>query len=256
MKTAILVAARLHSTRLKRKVLIRIGEKTILEHLVDRVRQAEIPDIVVICTSTHPDDYEIIQLAQNCNIRHFTGSEDDVLDRFIKAADRERVDTVVRVTGDNLLTDPEIMDEMLRFHQKNGLEYTYVEDTPRGTRSEILSIEAMKRAHALAEDPLQTEYMSLYFKQPEYFNLRKYEVDGSRKRSHYRLTLDTPDDLKAIKTLYDALYDYDRDSFPSLREIIEYLDEHPEVVKLNSHITPKWEDMDINSRMKSIETKF
>ena len=255
MKTAILVAARLHSTRLKRKVLIRIGEKTILEHLVDRVRQAEIPDIVVICTSTHPDDYEIIQLAQNCNIRHFTGSEDDVLDRFIKAADRERVDTVVRVTGDNLLTDPEIMDEMLRFHQKNGLEYTYVEDTPRGTRSEILSIEAMKRAHALAEDPSQTEYMSLYFKQPEYFKLAKYDVDKSRRRSHYRLTLDTSHDLKTIRALYDALYDHARDSFPPLREIIEYLDEHPEIVKLNSHISPKWETMKINSSMKSVETK-
>jgi len=256
MKTGILVAVRLHSTRLRRKALIGLGEKTILEHLVDRVRQAEIPDTIVICTSTHPDDYEIVQLARNCKTLHFTGSEDDVLDRFIQAADREEIDTIVRVTGDNLLTDPEIMDEMLRFHQKNGLEYTYVEDTPRGTRSEILSIEAMKRAHALAEDPLQTEYMSLYFKQPKYFNLRKYEVDGPRKRPNYRLTLDTPDDLKAIKALYDALYDYDTDSFPPLREIINFLDKHPEVVKLNSHINPKWESMDINYRMKAIEMKL
>ncbi len=251
MKTVILIAVRLHSTRLPKKALIKLGEKTLLEHLIDNVKQAKEPDDIIICTSIHEDDREIISLASAIGIKCFAGSEDDVMDRFIQVAQRENADTIVRVTGDNPLTDPEIMDQMIRFHIKEMKEYTYTEDPPRGTRCEILNVDAMKKAHMLAEDTSQTEYMSLYFRQPKFFRISKFiVVDSLLRRPQYRLTVDTPEDLELMKALYESLYDHNKDRFPSLRTIIEFLDRNPTIVAINRDIESKWEKLNINARLR------
>ena len=110
MKTVILVAVRLHSKRLPRKALIRVGKKTILEHLINRVRRARESENIIICTSTHPSDGELIKLAEKIGVTWFAGSENDVLGRFIEAAEWIGAETVVHVTGDNPLTEPEVID--------------------------------------------------------------------------------------------------------------------------------------------------
>jgi len=250
MKILILIAVRLHSTRLKRKALIKIGNKTILEHLVDRVKQAKFPDDLIICTSDHQGDKEIIELADNIGIKWFAGSEKDVLDRFIKAADTLNGDIAVRITGDNPLSDPEMMDDMLLYHMQHKLDFTYTEDLPRGTRSEIINVSAMKKAQRLAEDSSQSEYMSLYFRDnPDLFNVFKYSTTKEHlKRPEYRLTIDTPKDLEVIKVLYESLAK--REKFPHLKTIIDFLDENPEIVSINKKIVPKWETIRVNSRMK------
>lgn len=251
MKTLILIAVRLHSTRLPRKAFLKVGEKTILEHLIDRLSQTRKPDGLIVCTSTHQDDEAIARFAEKKGVKWFVGSEYDVLDRFIQAAERESADTVVRVTGDNPLTDPEIMDQMIQFHLTQKAEYTYTEDPPRGTRSEILDLEAMRRAHRLAEYPSQTEYMTLYFRQPDFFKIAKFNVsEDSFRRPQYRLTIDTPEDLKLIKTLYNYLYDHDKNDFPPLKRIIEFLDQNPSIASLNMSINPKWETIPINARLR------
>jgi spore coat polysaccharide biosynthesis protein SpsF len=251
MKAVILIAVRLNSKRLARKALIQLGEKTILEHLITRVKDAKEPEGLVICTSVHQEDREIINLAENIGIKWFAGSENDVLDRFIRAAEREGAQAVIRVTGDNPFTDPQIMDDMVALHRERGAEYTYTEDIPRGTRCEILDVSAMKRAHLLAENPSQTEYMSLFFRQPEFFRVSTFNVShGKLKKPHYRLTLDTLEDLKLIRILYESLYDHHKEKFPPLEKIIEFLDVHPDIVSINQHISPKWEKMEVNVRLR------
>lgn len=251
MKTVILIAVRLHSKRLPGKALLRLGGKTLLEHLIDRLRLAEVPDDLVVCTSIHEDDRRIVELAKAIGVKWFAGSEDDVLDRFIRAAEREGARTIVRVTGDNPLTDLEIMDGMIRHHREENAEYTYTEDPPRGTRCEVLELAAMKKAHELAEDPSQTEYMSLYFRQPDFFRVSRYSVqDPALRRPNYRFTIDTPEDLKVLEMLYDALYDHKEKRFPPLGKIIEFLDSNPAVSAINRDYSPKWESLNINARLR------
>ncbi len=251
MKTVILIAVRLHSKRLPGKALLKLGGKTLLEHLIDRMSLTKESDDLVICTSVHKDDRRIVELAKTIGIKWFAGSEDDVLDRFILAAEREGAKTVVRVTGDNPLTAPEIIDKMIRFHRKEGAEYTYTEDSPRGTRCEVLELNAMKKAHELAEDPSQTEYMSLYFRQPDFFRISKFSIHDSKlKRPHYRLTIDMPEDFKVLKIVYNALYDHREMRFPSLSRIIEFLDDNPDIVAMNQGYTPVWEFENINFKLK------
>ena len=67
------------------------------------------------------------------------------MSRFIEVADQKGASTVVRVTGDNPLTDPFMMDSMIESHLKKGAEYTFTEDLPLGTRSEIIDVKMLRR---------------------------------------------------------------------------------------------------------------
>ncbi len=237
-KTLILVAVRMKSTRLPKKALHCIKGKPVLAHLVERLAKVSHAQGLILCTSTHSEDTILLEWADRLGIRGYAGDEDDVMARFLSVAEQEGADVIVRVTGDNPLTDPEALDAMILFHRERGADYTYTEDLPRGTRAEIISVQALRRAHELAEDPTHSEYMTLYFKQhPEIFSLSRWDAPQAVTRPGYRLTLDTPEDLDLVTRIYEALYE---DGKPfRLKEAIQLLDQQPEWVKINAHIQPK-----------------
>ena len=235
----VLVAVRMKSTRLPGKALLPLAGKPVLDHLVERLRTARRPDGLVICTSTHPEDQPLLAAAARLGVAAFAGSEDDVMERFLGAAARERADVVVRVTGDNPLTDPDAVDEMIRLHCEVGAHYTYTDDLPRGTRPEVISVAALRQAHDLAEDPSGSEYMALYFKDnPEAFRIVRWATPAAHlRRPAYRLTLDTPEDLEVLRRVYEHLY-REGEVFP-LAEAVRLLDGHPDWVALNGHLVPR-----------------
>jgi N,N'-diacetyllegionaminate synthase len=245
----VLIAVRMKSARLPGKALLPLSGKPVLAHLVERVARARLPRGLVICTSTHPDDQVLLEWAARLGVPAYAGSEDDVLDRFLKATDREGADLVVRVTGDNPLTDPAAIDAMIQLHCREGADYTYTDDLPRGTRPEVISVSALRRAHELAEDPLGSEYMTLYFKEhPEVFTLVRWEAPETVRRPHYRLTLDTPEDLELLRLMNEALY-REGEIF-SLVEAVRLLDSHSEWAAINAHIEPRIPP-GINTRLRS-----
>src|SRR3989344_7870705 len=105
MRIGILIACRLKSERLPEKALIPILGKPMISHLIERVKTAKMVNEVVLCTSTNPQDDPLVDIARGNNICVFRGSEEDVLGRFIAAAEEYNLDHVVRVTGDDPLTD-------------------------------------------------------------------------------------------------------------------------------------------------------
>lgn len=238
-RSVVLVAVRMKSTRLPRKALLDLAGKPVLAHLIERLARAARPAATVICTSAHPDDQVLLDFAAELGVPGFAGSEDDVMLRFLGAAERERADIVVRVTGDNPLTDPAAIDGMIDWHCRQGADYTYTEDLPRGTRPEVISVEALRRAHDLAEDPSGSEYMTLYFKQnPHVFRLVRWDgADHAVRRPQYRLTLDRPEDYDVVRRVYTELYRDGR--LFGLDEVVRLLDGHPEWTAINAAIDPK-----------------
>ncbi len=230
MKTAILIAVRMKSTRLPKKALKKIGNQTVIENLIDRIEKSKKADEIILCTSTHPDDKILLEYADKKGIKKFAGSEDDVLDRFIKAAEMVNADRIVRVTGDNPLTDPEYIDKMLKKQEETGAEYVYLEGMPRGTKGEVMTVDALKKAKRIAYDSKQSEYMTIYFRSG-LFNIEKVEAEENVKRPGYRLTIDTPKDLELMKNISTHF----EKKLPEIKleEIIEYLDENPEAVSIN-----------------------
>ncbi len=237
-KSVILIQARMSSTRLPGKALAPIEGKPLITHLIERLRTVQVAAPIIVCTSTHPDDHVLTEIADQEGVKSFTGSEDDVLDRFVQAARDESADLVVRVTGDNPLTDPEAIDAMVRLHCQAGANYTYTEDLPRGTRSEVISAAALYRADELTKNPTHREHLTLCFREhPEVFNRVRWEAPESLRRPRYRLTVDTPEDLDVVQRVYKALY-RGGEVFP-LRETVRLLDAHPEWTAINAHITPQ-----------------
>lgn len=243
MKAVTLIAVRTKSTRLPGKALVEIEDKPLIEHLIDRLKLAKIPDSILVCTSTHPDDKILVDIAKRNGVKWFTGSEEDVLDRFIKAAEAAGADVIVRTTGDNPLTDPVHIDKMIKRHVETGADYTYVEGLPVGTKPEVISVSTLKKCWDSADNPEYSEYMTLYFKESGAFKVSTVTADPEVSRPNYRLTVDTPEDLKLMQEIYKRLHS-EKKVF-GLREVIKLLDGNPELVKINAHIKPKEVKMEI-----------
>lgn len=121
MKTAILITARLKSTRLKEKALKPIMGRPMLSHMIERLRLADRPEQIIICTSTVAQDDRLCELAEEEGVKHFRGDPDDVLQRMLDAADNFQVDTIVNCTADNPFVDPIYIDKLVDFHLSEGM---------------------------------------------------------------------------------------------------------------------------------------
>jgi spore coat polysaccharide biosynthesis protein SpsF len=205
-------------------------------------------DEVVLCTSVHPDDKILTKIAKKKGIKWFRGSEDDVMDRFIKAGEKENADIVIRVTGDDVFTSPEFIDYAINDHIKQNADYSITEELPFGAAGEVIEMTALKKAHRLAEDPNYSEYMTWYLDNPEFFRVNKIHVEENLRRPHYRLTCDTSDDLKLIREIFKRLYS--KGNIIRLKDVINLLDKSPELVKINSHVKEKNIRDKVNVKLK------
>lgn len=243
----VLVACRLKSSRLPRKALRDLAGEPVIVRLFERMQASMVAEDVVLCTSTNPQDDELAALAQQRGWACHQGHELDVIGRFLDVARPRKAHTIVRVTGDNPLTDPPMLDLMVRTLIEAGADYAHTDDLPRGTRCEVIRVSALERCHQLVEDPLASEYMTPMIRRPDHFKVIRVESPWPELcRPELRMTIDTPEDYALMQAIYDAFGGVP----PSLADVIAWLDAHPDVKALNSGIQPKELDDSINVRLK------
>lgn len=237
MKTAIFVIARLKSTRLPRKVLKPIQGRPMICHLLDRLRLAQRPEQIILCTSTVAQDDPLEELAREEGIACFRGDPDDVLLRKAKCAEKYGVDTIISCTADNPFVDPEYIDLLADFHHLHGNDFSKVEGLPWGVFSYALSAPAVLRAceiKALAD----TEVWGGYFTQTGLFRWSALQVeDASVRWPELRLTVDTPEDFELASMIFQELYEPGR--IFSLQEITALCRCRPDLVAINSGVQQK-----------------
>ena len=158
MNTAIIVQARMSSTRLPGKVLKTVIGKTLLEYQIERLRRVKSADRIVIATTDKQAEQPIVDLCDQLGISCFRGSETDVLARYYGAAAAHNADVVVRITSDCPLIDPAVVDRVIRFYQEHRSDYDYATNTlepeltyPRGMDTEIFSFQSLKEAYHLSK---------------------------------------------------------------------------------------------------------
>lgn len=241
MKIGAIIQARMGSTRLPEKVMKNLKGKTVLDHVIERVKQSELIDEIIIATTTHERDAVIESEALRCRVKAFRGSEDDVLSRYYYAAKENNLDVVVRITSDCPLIDPTVLDEIIDFYLKNNYEIvsnagsdlsnrTY----PRGLDTEIFSFEVLENAFNNSKEKYQREHVTpfIYEKATKVFYY-KNDIDYSK----YRWTLDTDEDFKLITEIYRQLYHGKHDFY--LNDIVSLFERHPELRDINAHIEQK-----------------
>jgi spore coat polysaccharide biosynthesis protein SpsF len=244
MITAAIIQTRMGSSRLPGKIMKVLEDKTVLGHVISRVKSCAKVDRVVIATTTKEADDIVAREASSYGADVFRGSENNVLDRYYCAARDAGADVIIRITSDSPLFDPVLLTRMLtQFHElrargvrvdyfSNTLERTY----PLGLGAEIFTMDALSRAHSETTKEYEREHVTPYFYQhPELFALHSFTspVDISR----YRWTLDTPEDFRMIQAVYRALYRPGETM--TTEQVVAFLDSHPDVVALNAHIEQK-----------------
>ena len=235
VKKVAIIQARIGSTRLPGKVLKPLAGKTVLEHIVDRVSCAELVDQVIVATTDNLADKDITSLCDKKGIDFFCGSELNVLERYYKAAKAYSAEVVVRVTSDDPLKDPQVIDKAIRIFLQN--DYDYVSNTieptyPDGIDVEVFSFDALARAYSKATLESEKEHVTPYiWKNSDQFKLHTFK--NNIDLSHMRWTLDTEEDYQFIKIIYDKLYK--PGEVILMNDVIDFLEKNPELLNINQH---------------------
>lgn len=244
MRTVAIIQARVGSTRLPNKVMEIISGKTVLSHVISRVKACALLDVIVIATTILPADDVIVTEAEKCGVKWFRGSEDDVLSRYYFAAQKYNAELVVRITSDCPLFDPHLLTEMLEHFNaetSKGKRVDYLSNTlirtyPRGLDAEVFTFGTIEKAHLNATKPYEREHVTPYiYQHPEMFSI--HTKTSEKNFSNYRWTLDTYDDLKFIEEIYSVLYE-DNELFTTA-QILHLLKQRTELALLNAHVEQK-----------------
>jgi spore coat polysaccharide biosynthesis protein SpsF len=240
-KTAIIVQARLGSTRFFGKVLKKLGESTLLEILIERLKCNRITDEIIIATTTNPVDDPIVNLAKKLGINFYRGSENDVLDRFYNAARENQAKIIVRVTSDNPLTNIELLETVTLTLIKGRYDYVAPRSIIPGLGSEAVTFNALKQAWENADKKYQREHVTPYiYEHPDRFKMLLLDPPSYLQRNDIRLTIDVEEDYILYKKLFETFGNL---VSADIRDIITFLDRHPSIKSLNVHVKQKnyWE---------------
>lgn len=237
-KIGIITQARTTSSRLPKKVLLEAGNKTVLEHHIDRLKQSGYP--VFVATTTNQTDDLIVELCERKGIPYHRGSEQDVLSRFYDCAKKFELDIVVRVTSDCPLIDGALVksgiDKMLAMPENTYLSNCIERTYPRGFDFEVFSFSALERAYEKGTESFEREHVTPFVRNPERnTGVNIVHLKRDKDASEYRLTLDETDDWTLIKKMIEEFH-ADKKSADA---IIELLDNDKSLSLINSHIEQK-----------------
>ncbi len=236
MKAGVIIQARVGSNRLPGKVLLKLADKTVLEHVILRAKKAEAVTEVIVATTEKKGDDAVADTAKSCGAKVYRGSEQDVLDRYFQAAKIFGFKDIIRITADCPVIDPKLIDKVVEKYFQTRADYcsnTLVPTFPDGEDIEIFSFAALSKAWQEARLPSEREHVTPYLKKNKsLFKAVSFEAEPGYAGK--RWTLDEDDDYRFLKNIFEELYS--KDPFFGIQKILDYLKRHPEVEAINSGI--------------------
>tara|TARA_B100001063_G_scaffold247388_1_gene294206 strand:- start:27428 stop:28177 length:750 start_codon:yes stop_codon:yes gene_type:complete len=232
---AAILQARMSSTRLPGKVMKKILGKPMILLQIERILRSKKLDNLVVATSTHESDDVIQTLCDKNNIDCYRGSLNDLLDRYYKAATKFKVESIVRLTADDPLTDPVLIDSMIEKFKSskydlltNSVFPTY----PEGLDLTILSYRLLEESWKLADLDYQREHVVPYaLEKEDKYNIYhfKQEID----KSYLRWTVDYEEDLEFIRKIYKLLYKKNKKFLT--QDVYKLIESNNSLRKINSN---------------------
>jgi len=236
----LIIQARMGSSRLPGKVLMKVEDKPLLKFMIDRVRKSKKVDEVIVATTEDTKDDPIAMLCKKNNIGFYRGSENDVLDRFYQASKPYNPDTIIRLTADCPLVDPEIIDEIIELFTNTNVDYAAntvppeKKKYPDGSDVEVFKFSALKRAWEESTDLKDREHVTFYFWKHDK-NFTTAMLDNKYDWGNYRITIDYKEDFIVVEKIIQQLKNQRKEG--SISEIIELLQNNPEIENINSNYT-------------------
>ncbi|WP_268544155.1 glycosyltransferase family protein [Candidatus Nitrosotenuis cloacae] len=231
-----IIQARLNSSRLPGKIMMKIdNEKSVLDYVINQLKFCKHIDKIVIATTTSVYDDILVEYAKSHHLDFFQGNEIDVLDRYYKCAKSFSFDTIVRVTSDCPLVDPNVVDELIEQFQKGDFDYATnklpLESSkcPHGSEVEVFSFETLKRTWEESKKSSEREHVTPYiYNSSDKFKICK--MSSKEDLSYMRYTVDRPKDLVMIQEITARIK-----TRPILtKDIVQLFNEVPQLLGINS----------------------
>ena len=215
---------------------MKIEGKSILEHIVDFLNHSKLIDEIIIAPTKLESDNKIESLAKKIGVSCFRGSSDDVLQRFYECASINKGELIIRITADNPLIDPEIVDQIINDsiskktdYSSNSIKQTF----PLGfTSCEVFSFKTLESLPNTRTDSQSREHITPYIRQ----NLHLFKTSNiiapeNLSRPKWRLTVDYSEDFTLIQKIFSSLYK--KGNYISYQTLVGFLDKNSELISLN-----------------------
>lgn len=237
VRTVAVIEARMASTRLPGKVLAIVAGRSLLAHMIERLKRCEQLDGIVVATTGSSADDPIAWTAQDMGVGWYRGSEDDVLERVLEAARANGVDVIVELTADCPLIDPAIVDRTVSRYHAVRPDFCWNVGYPDGMNVRVFSTDQLAKVDELTDDPVDREHVSLHFwEHPDDYTIETVNAPAIHQDS-IALTVDEPADLVLVGLLIERLHS----QFPQfgLSEILLALNYWPHMRDINRRVARK-----------------
>jgi len=234
-KIGAIIQARLASSRLPSKVVkIMPNGKTVIEHIVARLKDVNELDKVIVAIPADEAGTALYQAVIGSGAEVFLGSEDDVLSRYYFCAKKYELDIILRVTADDPFRDIAVESAVLqKIINDKSIDYANSIGLPEGVNTEAFRMRALSKAYHEAILWSEREHVTPYiWKNPQIFKCEQIKFDYSG--DHCRLTLDMPEDWALISKIDAALHQDGK--VYNLNDIVAFLDKNPELKGINNYI--------------------
>ena len=231
-KNGVIIVARNLSERLGKKAFLKIDETETIKIVIERAKQIKNIDHIILATSNNKSDDSFKKIAKEMGIDFFRGSSDNVADRFYKCSKKYKLDNIIRITGDALLVDYEMLNIALNEHIKKNNDVTFIKNLPFGTAKEVFTFETIESIAKNINNAKNSEYLEFYLQNNRYFNVgyikSKYKFD-----KQIRLTLDYKEDYSLMKKIFLNFSTKGR-SIITIPQVLKLINNNKKLIKINS----------------------
>ena len=236
MKPIVIIQVRMGSTRLPGKVLKKLNGITVLESLLNQLNYSKLLNDKIIATTSNSEDDVIVNFCKSKEIKCFRGSQDDVLDRYYNCAKKFSINTIIRITSDCPLMDPQVIDDVIDFYLKNSYDYVnnfYKRTYPYGNDVEIFSIKVLEKVWEKATKLSEREHVTPYiYNNPDEFSLGW--IENKENLSEFHWTIDRREDLIFVQNIFKKI-----SKRPILmKDIIDVIKDDPSLLEINKNTNP------------------
>lgn len=236
MIKAIIIQARMGSTRLPGKVLLNLGKATVLQEVIRRCKAVLNIDIVCCAIPIGHMDDELAIAAEDMGAIVTRGNQLDVLSRYCDSVRELNADIVMRITADKPFIDPQICSNVLNLLLDNDADFAsnnMPAGWPHGFDCEVFKSDILFEAEKASFSKEDREHVTPWMRRNK--NLKLVSLKGPGGDCvNWRCTLDYKEDYEFILALYEKL---DKPPMvPLFSDIVSVIEKHPELLKINA----KW----------------
>lgn len=241
MKKAIFLSIRNKAKRLPGKVLKDFSNGlNVTTFLISQLKKSKKADLILLATSTNPDDIILTNIAKENNISFFCGSEDDKLLRYNKAAETFNIDAIAVVDGDDPFCSPEHIDNVFEALENESCDYVTYDNLPLGASSFGVSFRALKKVCQDMPERDTEVWGHLFANHPDKYKVKFLkETNPLYTKPFVRLTLDYKEDYDFFVQVIQSLESKKLEI--NFHNLMLLLNENPSMVNINKSVQELYE---------------